>query len=207
MERLVLVPPGIPPDRDVLPPGVGLIHPSPERLDWARTQTVLARGVAVAELDVRPLGTDEHASKAALVLGRPMVGMGAYDITRFVDYLAARPDIAAEGVSLWAEGLMALPALFALALDERVARGTLVGLLSTYVSPVPVPHPTWTFAHGLLQYADIDHLVALVAPRPVVIADPVGADLRAIPRGDLRKMFPAARRAFGRRGRLRIRIG
>ena len=81
------------------------------------------------------------------------------------------------------------------------------GLLSTYVSPVPVPHPTWTFARGLLRYADIDHLVALVAPRPVVIADPVGADLRAIPRGDLRTMFPAARSAFGRRGGLRFQVG
>ena len=81
----------------------------------------VGKGIAVAELDVRPLSSDEHVSRAALVLGRPLVGMGAYDVTRFMDYLETRQDIDATRVSLWAEDAMSLPALYAAALDKRIA--------------------------------------------------------------------------------------
>jgi hypothetical protein len=188
-------------------PCVVLVRPAPERSRWEEADAFLERGTAVAELDVRPLGGDEHASKAALVLGRPMVGMGAYDITRFLDYLAGRPEIDARGICLWAEDLMTLPGLYALALDERIAGATLVGLLSTYVSPVPVPHPTWTFTRGLLKHADIDHLLALAAPRAVTVLNPVGPDLQPLAPASARKAFPAAREAFGRRGKLCVIAG
>jgi acetyl esterase/lipase len=185
-------------------PCVVLVRPEPGQPDRALAGEFLSRGVAVAELDVRPLAGDEHAGKAALVLGRPMVGMGAYDITRFVDYLAGRGDIDPAGVSLWAEGLMTLPALYAIALDERIAGGTLAGLLSTYISPVPVPHPTWTFARGLLKFADIDHLLALSAPRPVTVLNPVGPDTQPLSPAACRKAFPAAGEAYGRTRQLQV---
>ncbi|MFO7897868.1 MAG: alpha/beta hydrolase family protein [Planctomycetota bacterium] len=135
------------------------------RRRWRKAKEFLDDGCAVVELETRPLGGDEHVSRAALVYGRPLVGMGAYDITRLVDYLERRPEIDAERISLWAKDLMALPALYALALDERIAGGTLAGLPETYVTPEPLQHPTWTFAAGLLRHADIEHLKALVAPR------------------------------------------
>ncbi|MFW6158147.1 MAG: alpha/beta hydrolase family protein [Planctomycetota bacterium] len=138
-------------------------HPSPRR--WRKAKGFLDEGTAVVELDTRPLAGDEHVSRAALVYGRPLVGMGAYDITRLVDYLETRPDIDNARIWLWAKGLMALPALYALALDERIAGGTLAGLPGTYVTPEPLQHPTWTFAADLLRHADIEHLKALVAPR------------------------------------------
>jgi hypothetical protein len=130
--------------------------------------------------------------------------MGAYDVTRFMDYLETRQDIDAARVSLWAEDAMSLPALCAAALDKRIAGATLTGLLSTFVSPVPVRYPTWTFARGLLKHADIEHLAALVAPRPLVIAGPVGPDLKPLPSGALAGSFPAARAAYGKGKALRI---
>lgn len=148
---------------------VVLVRKKPSRARWGRAKEFLDKGIAVVELDTRTLVDDEHVSRAAVVYGRPLVGMGAYDITRFIDYLTARKGIDAKRISLWAEGLMALPALYALVLDERIAGGALVGLLSTYVSPHPVQHPTWTFAAGLLRYADIRHLKALAALRELKV--------------------------------------
>jgi len=142
-------------------PCVARVREKPLRRRWDKAEHFLDQGTAVVELDARPLGDDEHVSRAALVFGRPLVGMGAYDITRFVDYLATRKDIDAGRVSLWAEGLTALPALYALALDGRIKGGTLSGLPPTYVTRQPVQHPTWTFAAGLLRHADIQHLAAL----------------------------------------------
>ncbi len=134
---------------------------------WPRAKQFLDQGRVVVELDTRPLSDDEHVSRAALVYGRPLVGMGAWDIIRLTDYLQTREELSADGISLWAEGPMALPALFALALDERIKGGTLGGLPATYVTHQPLKQPTWTFAHGLLRYADIKQLKELVAPRPI----------------------------------------
>ena len=134
----------------------------------------------MVEFVPRPLG-DDHVNRAALVLGRPMVGMAAYDITRLIDCLAERPTIDPNRIALWTDGPMTLPALYALALDERIAGATLIGPLSTYVTLRPVPQPLWTVAPGLLRYADIDHLVALVAPRALTLSDPLGPDFAPSP--------------------------
>jgi pimeloyl-ACP methyl ester carboxylesterase len=151
-------------------PCVVVVRNAAARSRWPRASQFLGKGIVVAELATRPLGADEHVSRAALVYGRPLVGMGAYDITRLMDYLETRPDIDAGRVSLWAEDLITLPALYALALDERINSGTLSGLPETYVTPTPLQHPTWTFAPGLLKHADIRHLKALVAPRQLTEA-------------------------------------
>jgi dienelactone hydrolase len=148
---------------------------SPRR--WRKARSLLDRGTILAELDTRPLRDDEHANRAALVYGRPLVGMGAYDITRLVDYLRIRPDVDGERISLHADGLMTLPALYALALDERIAGGTLSGLIETYVTPKPLQHPTWTFAANLLRHADVRHLKALVTPRRLTVAQGAAENL------------------------------
>lgn len=188
-------------------PCVVVVREKPERTYWAHAQAWLEQGYAVAELDPRPLGDDEHVSRAALVLGRPLVGMGAYDISRFADYLETRPEIDAGRILLWADGVMTMPALYALALDPRLAGGTLVGLLTTYVSPTPVQHPTWTFVRSILTCADLEHLAALAAPRPLFIANPVGPDLAPVAKTALSHQFPAARQAYGRAGRFRLFAG
>lgn len=174
---------------------------------WQHKDACLAAGYALAEFDGRPMGGDEHVSRAALVYGRPLVGMGAYDISRFVEHLRTREDVDGERISLWAEDEMALPALYAVALDTRIAGTTLVGLVTTYVTPNPVQHPTWTFARGLLKYADIAHLAALAAPRRLVIANPVGPDLKPVSKRRLNRAFRPARQAYGRAGDLTILTG
>lgn len=186
-------------------PCVVRLRTKPTNVRWAHTSALLGRGCAVVELDARPVN-DEHVSRAALVLGRPMVGMVAYDVTRAMDYLAKRKDLDAGRVVLWADGLASLPALYAAALDERVGGAVLSGLLSTYVSPKPIRHPSWTFARGLLACADVAHLAALAAPRPVVIANPVGPDLKPLAGADLKKAFAATRKAYGGK-KLRILAG
>ena len=181
------------------------VHTKPTHVRWAHTSALLARGCAVVELDCRPVN-DEHVSRAALVLGRPMVGMVAYDVTRAMDYLATRKDLDVGRVVLWADGLATLPGLYAAALDERIGGAVLSGLLSTYISPEPIRHPSWTFARGLLARADVAHLSALVAPRPLVIANPVGPDLKTLAGAGLKNAFAATREAYGD-GKLRILAG
>ena len=183
-----------------------VVRDKPRKEPWAHTPEVVKQGFAVCELDVRPLD-NEYDGYAAVALGRPLVGMAAYDIVRFVDYLAGRPEFDATRITLWAEDLATMPALYALALDERIAGATLVGLLSTYVSPTPIQQPMWTFAPGLLKHADIEHLAALAAPRPLVIANPIAPDLTPIAARALPETFPAARAAYKDTPALSILLG
>jgi cephalosporin-C deacetylase-like acetyl esterase len=187
-------------------PCVVYVRVAERKEPWAQTPALLAKGVAVVELDVRSVG-DDHDGFAAVAFGRPLVGMAAYDISRLIDYLSARPEIDTQRISLWAEDLAALPALYALALDERLAGGTLVGLLATYVSPTCIQQPMWTFASNLLKYADVEHLAGLVAPRPLTLVNPVGPNLAALDAQALAAALPAARAAYGPAGDLKVLAG
>ncbi len=188
-------------------PVVARVRPRPTQERWDQATALLDMGLAVVELDARAMGKDGYISDAAIVLGRPLVGMVAFDITRMMDYLEGRKDLDTARTVLWADGPAALPALYAIALDRRIAGAALSGMLSTYVSPRPVQLPDWTMARGLLKYADIEHLVALAAPRPVLIANPVGPDLKLLDDADAAKAFPAARAAYGPNGRLTVMTG
>jgi dienelactone hydrolase len=205
--RLRITQPAAPAGQQVAPrPIMALLRAAPADTPWVHTAALLAKGYAVVELDCRRT-SDAYVDLAALVLGRPMVGQVAFDVTRAVDYLATREDLNAGNTVLWADGPEALAALYAVVLDGRIGGAVLTGLLSTYLCPKPVQLPQWTFARGLLRYADIEHLAGAVAPRPLVIANPVGPDLKPLDTADLAKAFAATRAAHGRAGTLNIVVG
>ena len=80
---------------------------------WSLTDALLAKGYAVVELDARAMGEDDYVDCAALVFGRPLVGMVAYDVTRMMDYLPGQPGVDATKVTLWADGPAAMAGLYA----------------------------------------------------------------------------------------------
>jgi dienelactone hydrolase len=57
----------------------------------------------------------------ALLWGRPLPGMAATDLLAVVDYVTGRPDADSSSVSLVARDAPAIAALFAAALDDRIA--------------------------------------------------------------------------------------
>lgn len=137
------------------------------------------RGYVALAPDLR--GTGERAdSRTSLdavgtLLGTPLAGMDVWDICRCVEYLSGRPDVLAARVGVLAYGPGWFPALCAAAWDERIACTALCGAMSTYrewlvhrdlalTSPPPMP-----LLPGLLQWADLDDVACLVAPRPLMM--------------------------------------
>ena len=72
----------------------------------------------------------------ALVVGKSMVGMRALDITHGVDLLSTRQEVDANRIYIYAKDGGSVPALYAAALDRRIRKVALEGMLSSYDSIV-----------------------------------------------------------------------
>lgn len=78
----------------------------------------------------RPVGgysPEYSTAMRALLVGRNLPGMQTADVLSAFDFLAARPDVAAERIRLMGKNNAAVPALFAGLLERRITRVTVDG--------------------------------------------------------------------------------
>jgi len=80
-----------------------------------------------------------------------------------MDYLAARPDVAPERISLCGRGKVGLIATLAGALSETPRATVVLGSLRGFLDAMadPLPQPLWAYAPHLLDVADVPQLEAL----------------------------------------------
>ncbi|HSB17244.1 MAG TPA: alpha/beta fold hydrolase [Bryobacteraceae bacterium] len=128
--------------------------------------------------DYADLGTGEEAGRfySALRVGRNVLGMRAYDVLRAVDYLEARKEVQRGAVAAVGSGSGGLLVLYAAALDDRIRSAAVTGALLSYASIVEgeiFSHPLSDFVQDALQEFDLPDLAALVAPRPLLLLNPV----------------------------------
>ena len=108
--------------------------------------------------------------------GLTMPGRRAFDIIRAMDYLQAREDIAPDRFHLVGEGEGGSWALMAAVADDRVASVAAVAMLA---SCRMVLDNRWNrlegyfWVAGALHDYDLPDLAALLAPRPVLLAETV----------------------------------
>lgn len=155
-------------------------------------------GCRVAAIDVRGRGecaiaypprgrfyfpnriTDEaYLTWFTLMLGRPLLGGQVYDTLRALDYLRSRSDVG--DVSVLGDGSHGVIALYAAALDERVRGVALRRVVTDYRSLATAERYTQPFgiyAYGLLREFDLPDVARAIAPRPVLLVNPVS------PRGE-----------------------
>jgi len=137
-----------------------------------------------------PGGFDGAWQRNALLWGRPIPGMAATDIQAVLGYVASRPEADAGKMTLVGRGSVAIAALFAAALDGRVAAADidLGGRCFERRSLPLVPFVLW---HGdVLQWA------ALLADRRLTLA---GVPKEAGDAAWLRQAFQAAGNPTGLR--------
>ncbi len=151
---------------------------SPEGKDGAAYRILgkKLKGGAVFGMDLRGTGETEGNELqnllAGISLGRTIFAMRIWDVIRSVDYLLSRGDI--ESVELKGTGspVYALIALYAGALDERIASVTVDNLLLSYKEG-DLNGLDSAFIPGILKCADIPDIAALVAPRKLTIRNPL----------------------------------
>jgi cephalosporin-C deacetylase-like acetyl esterase len=124
------------------------------------------------------LGPLAGLQRLASVVGRSLAGMRTRDVRRALDVLAAREDVDPARIDAMGRGIFGLPVLQAAVLDPRVARVALEGTPVSYRAVLDhsihkdLPE---ILLPGVLRRYDIGDLIRAVAPRPVVVADPVDA--------------------------------
>ena len=112
----------------------------------------------------RPESFDGVWRRNAMLWGRPVPGMAARDIRAVLAWLAQREDVQADDITLIGRGRLAIAALFAAALDERVAAAE-IDLKGQCFQKRNTPLVPFVLRHGdVLQWA------ALLADRQLTLA-------------------------------------
>src|SRR5262249_17932384 len=117
-----------------------------------------------------------ESAMTAILIGRPLVGMRAEDISGAVSVLAARPNIDASRIRVHAIGAASVPALYATALDTRIVSAELEGMLASYEPAIRRRIHRRVFEHitvGALRRYDLPDLIRWSAPRKVRILSKV----------------------------------
>ena len=102
--------------------------------------------------------------------------MRAYDVLRAVDYLETRQEVQRGSVTAVGCGSGGLLVLYAAALDDRIRSAAVTGTLLSYASVVEsdiFTHQMSDFVQDGLQEFDLPDLAGLVAPRPLLLLNPV----------------------------------
>ncbi|MFQ6096555.1 MAG: acetylxylan esterase [Armatimonadota bacterium] len=168
---------------------------------------LLDNGVAVLALDPRGLG--EGASVAdvggynpvssdSVLLGRPILAQQVWDVMQAAKYLSAADGIDSERIGCYGYGAGGLIALFAGALSEDISAAATERTIASYLYAMEdaQPQPKWIFAPSILKAADIPQVAGLVAPRPLLFANPVGFGQRPLSEDVASEELSFARSAY-----------
>lgn len=183
--------------RQAPPPYRAVLWVDGEGKEMAVTRPVVrrlvAQGYLVLAIDVRGtgetaprgrgsrgatglMGAESFLTYESFVVGRPLLGMRAWDAICGLEYLAGRPDVAPGPIALAGWGPGALVALHAAVLDAGPAPVMLAGLLGSYRALVEherYDYPVSACVPGVLAAYDVAELAGALAPRPLLIAAPV----------------------------------
>jgi pimeloyl-ACP methyl ester carboxylesterase len=151
---------------------------------------LLKAGLAVFAIDVRGVGetaaTDFEAATNALMTDRPLFGQRVYDVLRAVDCLWRRIYISVQidkgRIACFGRGMGGLLALYAAILDERLSATALWETPISYRSLItesPGFSPS-VYLFDVLNHFDLPTLMTALAPRPLLLADPVDGRRRTM---------------------------
>ncbi len=138
---------------------------------------------------------DYHSAMKALLIGRPLVGQRALDITRGLDWLATRPEVDPQRIYGFGRESGAVALLHAAAVDPRLRRLALEGMLASYESVVKGHLHRNVFESvvpGALRSYDLPQLAAALAPRPVSVVNAASPLGQRVSLAEARRLYPQA---------------
>jgi cephalosporin-C deacetylase-like acetyl esterase len=165
-------------------------HPVPFVIyagEWGKLQGIrsgfiqecVQQGYGVLAVDVRGVGetaaSEFEAGTNLLMMDRPLFGQRVWDVIRAVDVIWERcyiaPQIDKGRLVVAGEGVGGLWALYAAALDGRVAAAIALDSLYSYTELCAhsARYPVSVYLFDVLHHFDLAHVMAACAPRPVYL--------------------------------------
>jgi dienelactone hydrolase len=126
----------------------------------------------VQHLNSRCRSKESTIAKSLIYAGMSWPAITAWDDMRTVDYLVTRPEVDPKRIGCVGVSMGGWRSLFLAGLDERITVGCVTGFMST-VRPMIRRHmDTHSFVHfvpALHRYLDLPDVVALRAPKPLMV--------------------------------------
>jgi dienelactone hydrolase len=157
-------------ERRIVMPG----HPAAGRVEdtdagWDRAKYSLD--------DVKRLNDICRSKEPTIVRGLTLAGLTwpgvvTWDDMRTVDYLATRPEVDPDRIGCVGVSMGGHRSLFLAGLDDRIAAACVTGFLSTVRPMIRAHLETHSFVHfvpHLHRYLDLPDVVALRAPKPLLV--------------------------------------
>jgi len=143
------------------------------------------------------------ASKFNLWVGRTLWGMILRDDLMALDYLASRAEVDARRIGVTGMSMGATRSWWLMALDERLRTGVAVACLTRYQNLIAhealKAHGIYYFVPNLLNHFDTEAVVALLAPRPVLMMN--GNQDAGSPVDGIHAIEPVVRNAYALYGK------
>jgi len=109
---------------------------------------------------------------AARLIGRTWYGLLVQDAMRVIDYLLTRPEVDQSRIGATGIGTGGAMTLYTAALDDRVQAALVNSYLGKYVvTCLDEDHCPCNDIPGMLRYAEMGDVAALIAPRPVMFVN------------------------------------
>jgi cephalosporin-C deacetylase-like acetyl esterase len=144
-------------------------------------------------------GMDADFTYASFFLGRPLLGMRVADALGVVRYLRSREDVDRARIGMVGRGWAGVVGLFAAGLDTGIAWAALAGIPQSYgeiATAKLYAQPASLLLPGALQDFDLQDVLASLAPRPLLIANPTDALVRKVTREAAGKVYEPVHAAY-----------
>lgn len=129
------------------------------------------------------------------LLGQTIIGRRLWDLQRALDLLQSRPEVLPDRIGCAGLSLGGEMTLYLAALDERIRAAVISGFLNTFRQTFfAVEHCNCGYVPGILKYAEMGDIAALIAPVPLLVE--AGKRDQGFPLSGAIEGYGIARRAF-----------
>jgi len=145
------------------------------------------------------LGFEAVLAYDCLKIGTTLFGMQLQDVIKGLDYLFTREDLDVDQIGCIGWGIGGLLALYAAAIDERLEQVAAIEALCSYKSLLDSPLYRYnfsTFIPDVIRRFDLCDVAALVAPRTLMLINPVDAMKRPVSQETLEKHYVWSRKIY-----------
>ena len=159
--------------------------------------------IALEQRDFGECGGNEkgpqclNPSLTNLLVGRTTIGERVFDVMRLVDLLLDDLSEFAKADSIYVLGNSGggTCSIYSAALDTRLAGGVPSCAISSFAASIgAMSHCACNYVPGILNYFDMSELIALVAPRKLVVVSGALDDI--FPLAEAKEMVAISRKAY-----------
>ncbi|NLB97045.1 MAG: hypothetical protein GX785_15215 [Armatimonadetes bacterium] len=132
----------------------------------------------------------------ALPAGLTLPGLQVWDNMRALDYLASRPEVDLSHIACTGASGGCNQTLYLAALDERVAAAAPVCCIGSLEGYLNGPHCVCELVPGIKTIGEIGDVLALIAPRPLILINGIHDTGAGFQIDDMRAQFPKLKQLY-----------